>query len=153
MEGWIEDLKPTVRWGFINPRRAEVVRGGGYQFYRLAPRSVMEVGVHLGIKDYGKDSLISAGFIDSHAHFPQTPMIAAYGEQLLDWLNKYTFPMELKYSDKEFARSVAKVFLQENLRNGIICGCIYCTVYPQSVDALFEEAEKLGMRLAAGGSP
>ena len=102
------------------------------------------------IKDYGKDSLISAGFIDSHVHYPQTPMIAASGEQLFDWLNKYTFPTEQKYSDKEFARSVAKVFLQENLRNGITCGCIYCTVYPQSVDALFEEAEKLGMRLAAG---
>jgi guanine deaminase len=102
------------------------------------------------IKDYGKDSLISAGFIDSHVHFPQTCMIAAYGEQLLNWINKYAFPTELKYSDKEFARSVAKVFLQENLRNGITCGCIYCTVYPQSVDALFEEAEKLGMRLAAG---
>ena len=43
------------------------------------------------IKNYGKDSLISAGFIDSHVHFPQTPMIAAYGEQLLDWFNKYTF--------------------------------------------------------------
>jgi len=102
------------------------------------------------IKDYGKDSLISAGFIDSHVHFPQTPMIAAYGEQLLDWLNKYTFPTEQRYSYKEFARSVAKVFLRENLRNGITCGCVYCTVYPQSVDALFEEAEKLGMRLAAG---
>jgi guanine deaminase len=102
------------------------------------------------VKDYGSNSLISAGFIDSHVHFPQTPMIAAYGEQLLDWLNKYTFPTEQKYSDKEFARSVAKVFLQENLRNGITCGCVYCTVYPQSVDALFEEAEKLGMRLAAG---
>ena len=102
------------------------------------------------MKNYGKDALISAGFIDSHVHFPQTPMIAAYGAQLLDWLNKYTFPTEQKYSDKEFARSVAKVFLRENLRNGITCGCVYCTVYPQSVDALFEEAEKLGMRIAAG---
>jgi guanine deaminase len=102
------------------------------------------------VLNYGKDSLISAGFIDSHVHFPQTPMIAAYGEQLLDWLNKYTFPTEQKYADKEFARSVAKVFLRENLRNGITCGCVYCTVYPQSVDALFEEAEKLGLRLAAG---
>ena len=102
------------------------------------------------VKNYGPDSLISAGFIDSHVHFPQTPMIAAYGEQLLDWLNKYTFPTEQKYADKEFARSVAKVFLRENLKNGITSGCVYCTVYPQSVDALFEEAEKLGMRLAAG---
>jgi guanine deaminase len=102
------------------------------------------------VKEFGKDTLILAGFIDSHVHFPQTPMIAAYGEQLLDWLNKYTFPTEQKYADKEFARDVAKVFLRENLRNGITSGCVYCTVYPQSVDALFEEAEALGMRLAAG---
>src|SRR5262245_58325613 len=102
------------------------------------------------IRNYGRDSLISAGFIDSHVHYPQVPMVAAYGEQLLSWLNTYTFPMEQKYSDKEFARSVAKTFLQENLRNGITCACVYCTVHPQSVDALFEEAEKLGLRLAAG---
>lgn len=102
------------------------------------------------VRSYGKDALISAGFIDSHVHFPQTPMIAAYGEQLLDWLNKYTFPTEQKYADKDYARAVAKVFLRENLRNGITCGCVYCTVYPQSVDALFEEAEALGLRIAAG---
>src|ERR1700752_416266 len=102
------------------------------------------------IKDYGKDSLICAGFIDSHVHFPQTPMIAAFGEQLLDWLNKYTFPTERKYADKAFASSVAKVFLNEQLKNGITTSCVYCTVFPQSVDALFEEAERLGMRIAAG---
>ena len=102
------------------------------------------------IRNYGKDSLISAGFIDSHVHYPQTPMIAAHGEQLLDWLNTYTFPVERQYSDKDFARSVAKVFLRESLKNGITSACVYCTVHPQSVDTLFEEAEKLGMRLAAG---
>jgi guanine deaminase len=102
------------------------------------------------IKENGKDTLMVAGFIDSHVHFPQTPMIAAYGEQLLDWLNKYTFPTEQKYADKAFASEVAKVFLAENVKNGITSGCVYCTVYPQSVDALFEEAEKYGMRLAAG---
>lgn len=102
------------------------------------------------IRRFGKDSLISAGFIDSHVHYPQTPMIAAFGTQLLDWLNKYTFPTEEKFSDKEHARDVAKVFLGECLRNGITSASVYCTVYPQSVDALFEEAEKLGMRLAAG---
>ena len=102
------------------------------------------------IRDFGRDALISAGFIDSHVHFPQTPMIAAHGAQLLDWLNRYTFPTELKYIDKEFARTVARVFLRENLRNGITTSCVYCTIHPQSVDALFEEAEKLGLRLAAG---
>jgi len=130
---------PSSRW-----RTALITDFGPAQ--HVLPR----LPANAGIKNYGRDSLISAGFIDSHVHFPQTPMIAAYGEQLLDWLTNYTFPTELKYSDKDFARSVARVFLQENLRNGITSACVYCTVYPQSVDALFEEAEKLGMRIAAG---
>ena len=132
------------------PDAIVVMSGGKITDFGPAEQIVGKLPAGTDVRNYGKDSLISAGFIDSHVHFPQTPMIAAYGEQLLDWLNKYTFPTEQKYSDKEFARSVAKVFLQENLRNGITSGCVYCTVYPQSVDALFEEAEKLGMRLAAG---
>jgi len=102
------------------------------------------------IENYGTDSLISAGFLDSHVHFPQTPMIAAFGTQLLDWLNTYTFPTERRYKDKAFASSVAKVFLEECLRNGITTSCVYATVFPESVDALFEEAERLGMRIATG---
>src|SRR5690348_1419751 len=54
------------------------------------------------VRDFGKDALISAGFIDTHVHFPQTPMIASYGAQLLDWLNQYTFPAELKFADKAY---------------------------------------------------
>jgi guanine deaminase len=42
------------------------------------------------------------------------------------------------------------MFLAECLKNGITTSSVYCTVFPQSVDALFEEAERLGMRLAAG---
>lgn len=102
------------------------------------------------VRDWGRDALISAGFVDSHVHYPQTPMIASHGAQLLDWLNRYTFPTELKYADKAFARDVARVFLQENLRNGITTSCVYCTVHAHSVDVLFEEAEKIGLRLAAG---
>lgn len=109
-----------------------------------------ELPAGIKIRNYGPDALISAGFLDSHVHFPQTPMIAAFGAQLLDWLNKYTFPTERKYADKAFAASVAKVFLAECLKNGITTSCVYCTVFPQSVDALFEEAERLGLRIAAG---
>lgn len=102
------------------------------------------------IRDFGRDALISAGFVDCHVHFPQTPMIASHGSQLLDWLERYTFPAELKFADAAYARKVAHTFLQESLRNGITTSCVYCTVHPHSVDALFEEAERLGLRLAAG---
>jgi len=102
------------------------------------------------IKNCGPDTLMMAGFIDGHVHFPQTPMIGANGDQLLDWLDRFAFPTEQRFSDPGYAREVAKVFLRENLRNGITTASVFSTVYPQSVDALFEEAEKLGLRLATG---
>ena len=43
----------------------------------------------LEVRRVGGDALISAGFVDTHVHYPQTPMIAAYGAQLLDWLERY----------------------------------------------------------------
>ncbi len=96
------------------------------------------------------DHLIMAGFVDSHVHFPQAEIIASYGEQLLTWLNRYTFPAEMKYQDASYAREKAKFFLQENLRNGVTTSSVYCTVHPQSVDALFEEATALNMRMTGG---
>ena len=95
-------------------------------------------------------ALVSAGFVDCHVHYPQLAVIGAGGKPLLDWLTGYTFAAEERFGDASYARSVARAYLRENLRNGITSGCVYCTVYPQSVDALFEEAEALGMRLAAG---
>ena len=102
------------------------------------------------IENYGPDALISPGFVDTHVHFPQTSMIASPGGQLLDWLERYTFPAELKFADPEVARRTARLFLRECLRNGITTSCVYCTVHPHSVDALFEEAERLGLRIAGG---
>lgn len=99
---------------------------------------------------YGHDKLIMAGFIDCHVHYPQTQIIGAFGEQLLDWLDKYTFVAEQQFADEEHAREVAKVFLEECLRAGTTSAAVYCTVHPQSVDAFFEESEALGMRMIAG---
>ena len=119
---------------------------------RVGPASEVaaELPNRVAVRDWGRSALICAGFIDCHVHFPQTTIIAAHGLRLLDWLNKHTFPAELAFADRAFATEVARVFLRESLRNGITTSCVYCTVHPHSVDALFEEAEKLGLRLAAG---
>ena len=96
--------------------------------------------------------LILAGFVDAHIHYPQTGIIASYGAQLMEWLEKYTFPEELKFSDPHYARGIAETFLDEILRNGTTTASVYCTVHPQSVDALFEAAASRGLRMAAGKS-
>ena len=95
-------------------------------------------------------ALLMAGFVDCHAHYPQTPIIASYGEQLLDWLTKYTFPTEAKFADPEVGKATAEIYLDECLRNGITTAAVYCTVHPQSVDAFFTAAEARNLRMAAG---
>lgn len=97
-----------------------------------------------------KDSLIMPGFVDTHIHFPQTEVIAAYGEQLLQWLNKYTFPAESKFKDKTYAKNIAEQFLNELLRAGTTTALVFGTVHKQSVDAFFEVCEKRNLRMIAG---
>jgi guanine deaminase len=96
------------------------------------------------------DALITPGFIDTHVHFPQTGMVASYGEQLLDWLNNYTFPCESQFADKAHSDEVARIFLEELLRNGTTTALVFASVHPESVEALFEAAERLDLRLIAG---
>lgn len=97
-----------------------------------------------------KNKLISAGFIDTHIHFPQTEMIASYGEQLLDWLNNYTFPEEGKFADPVHAQRVANLFLDELLRNGTTTAMVFGTVHKASVEAFFSESDKRNTRMIAG---
>jgi len=97
-----------------------------------------------------RDALITPGFIDSHIHYPQTGMIASYGEQLLDWLNSYTFPTERQFEDKAHASDVAGIFLKELLRNGTTTALVFGSVHKQSVDAFFEAACALNLRMIAG---
>jgi guanine deaminase len=96
------------------------------------------------------DKLIMPGFIDTHIHYPQTAMVAAYGEQLLEWLSKYTFPTEAKFKDKNYAAEIAIAFLDELLKNGTTTALVFAAVFPESVDAFFEEAERRNLRMIAG---
>ncbi|UVE16411.1 guanine deaminase [Pseudomonas sp. LS44] len=103
----------------------------------------------IDVQEY-RDALITPGFIDTHIHYPQTGMIASYGEQLLDWLNTYTFPTEQQFADKAHAADVAGIFLKELLRNGTTTALVFGSVHKQSVDAFFEAAEALDLRMIAG---
>ena len=103
----------------------------------------------LPITEY-RDRLIVSGFIDTHIHFPQTEMIASYGEQLLEWLSTYTFPTERKFADRNYALEIASIFLDELLRNGTTTALVFTAVFPQSTDAFFEEAQRRHLRMIAG---
>ncbi len=109
------------------------------------------IGEYAGAKvtDYS-GYLITPGFIDAHIHYPQTEMVAAYGEQLLDWLDKYTFPTERKFQDVDHCRAIASFFLDELIRNGTTTALVLPAVFPQSVEAFFEEAQQRRLRMICG---
>lgn len=99
--------------------------------------------------DYG-DDLILPGFVDGHVHYPQIGVIASFGAQLLDWLEKYTFPEEARFSDPDYARDTAKLFLDLLVANGTTTAAVYCTVHPESADAFFAESTSRNLRMIAG---
>ncbi len=101
------------------------------------------------LHDYGHD-LILAGFVDAHVHYPQTAMIASWGKRLIDWLNSYTFPEEMKFGDRAYADLIANRYLDLTLANGTTTVSSFCTIHPESVDALFSAAQTRGQRLVAG---
>ena len=94
--------------------------------------------------------IIVPGFVDTHVHYPQVDRIAAHGAQLLEWLETHIFPAELCFADKVHADEAAAFFLTELLRNGTTSALVFPTVHATSVDALFEAAERRGMRIVSG---
>ena len=96
------------------------------------------------------DSLILPGFIDLHVHYPQTQIIGAYGKQLIDWLNRYTFVAEQQFADIGHAREVSNFFLDECLRVGTTTAMVYGTSHAHSVEVFFAAAAKRNLRMIAG---
>jgi guanine deaminase len=101
------------------------------------------------VQDMGA-ALITAGFVDAHVHYPQTAIIASWGKRLIDWLNSYTFPEEIRFADPAYAAEIAARYFDLTLANGTTTVCSYCTIHPASVDAMFSEAQRRGLRVMAG---
>ena len=66
--------------GLVVMRDGHIIDVGDYS--AVAPRHDLSGG----LEEY-PDCLIMPGFIDCHAHYVQSPMIASYGDTLLEWLN------------------------------------------------------------------
>ncbi len=94
--------------------------------------------------------LIMPGFIDTHIHFPQVQVIASWGAQLLDWLNTYTFPEESRFNQQGHAPAMADAFLNILTDHGTTTAVAFCSVHPESAEALFSAAHARNMAMVAG---
>ena len=101
------------------------------------------------ITDHGQ-GLILPGFVDAHAHYPQTAIIASWGKRLIDWLNTYTFPEEARFADPAYATAIAARYFDLLLSHGTTTVASFGTIHPESVTAFFTQAQARGLRVLAG---
>jgi len=125
----------------VKDRRIAAIGPAGELMPQLPPEAAVE---------HYADKLIMPGFIDPHIHYPQTQVIASYGAQLLEWLEKYTFVEEQKFADPQHASRNAEFFLDELARNGTTTAVAYCSAHPSSAEALFAAAHRRNVGMVAG---
>lgn len=131
----------TMEQGFLVCKNG-VVEG----VYEELPQEYSEIPV----KDYGK-KLIIPGLIDLHMHAPQYTYRGLHMDlELLEWLNKYTFPAEAKYEDPEYARVTYGRFVDRMVKSATTRACIFATVHREATEILMELLEEAGLHTMVG---
>jgi guanine deaminase len=97
-----------------------------------------------------RGGLVLPGFVDTHVHFPQARVIGALGMPLLDWLEQSALPEEAKLGDTAYAGTVATDFVRCVAGAGTTTALVFGAHFAPAVDALFAEADRVGLRITSG---
>ena len=139
---------------FIADKALEVYEDGALVY----DETVIALGDHQTLRARHPDAesteysgaYILPGFIDTHVHYPQIPVLGAMGLRLLDWLETRTLPEESKFADADYARKAAKTFLAQLARSGTTTALVFGAHFATAMDVFFDEAIKTGLRLSSG---
>lgn len=93
--------------------------------------------------------IVLPGLVDVHAHVPQLPVCGVHPEYLLQWLEKWVFPLEARFRGAR-ARRLAADFLHEMIGHGTTTAGLYTSAWPDSVEACFEAATEAGIHAWIG---
>ncbi|XP_068619899.1 guanine deaminase [Battus philenor] len=139
----------SVSKGFLTVEYGKITRIGSTVQYNLLEASEDLKGFHKVILN--QDQLLIPGFVDCHTHAPQFPNIGlGLDRPLLEWLDLYTFPLESKYVDIEFARRIYEQVVQRLIINGTTTACYFGSLHLEGTLQLVESVIKHGQRALVG---
>uniref|UniRef100_A0A8C5GFL3 Guanine deaminase-like n=1 Tax=Gouania willdenowi TaxID=441366 RepID=A0A8C5GFL3_GOUWI len=103
------------------------------------------------VKQMAQHEFFMPGMVDTHIHAPQYSYAGtALDLPLLQWLNKYTFPVEARFEDLKFAQQIYNQVVKRTLRNGTTTACYFATIHTDASLLLGQIANDLGQRALVG---
>ena len=97
------------------------------------------------------DQYLLPGMVDLHVHAPQWPQLGlALDEPLEVWLQKYTFPLEARYADLDFATAVYESLVDGLLANGTTTVMYYASIHLPATRALADICLRRSQRALIG---
>ncbi len=101
------------------------------------------------VVDYSS-AILLPGFIDTHVHLPQWPIIGLGGGELLEWLQTRVFPSEAQYANPDIARLRSAQFFRDALACGTTAMAVYCSPFYTATHEAFRAAAESGIRAVMG---
>ncbi|HHA1987036.1 guanine deaminase [Enterobacter ludwigii] len=103
------------------------------------------------LTELSSDQYLLPGLIDLHVHAPQWPQMGkALDKPLEKWLNDYTFPLEARYADVDFARRNYTELVSALLANGTTTAVYFATLHTESSVELARLCLAQGQRALVG---
>lgn len=111
---------------------------------------IPETFAGLNIEDYG-DMMIIPGMTDLHIHAPQY-IFRGLGMdlELLEWLERNTFPEEARYEDLEYADKAYDIFTEDLKHSATTRAVIFATRHTPATKLLMDKLELSGLKTYVG---
>ena len=85
-----------------------------------------------------ENAILMPGFFDMHFHWVQDDVREMPKDNLLTWLENYTFPTETKFANKTYAKKRAVEFFKRLTSTGTIGGACYSSIHEHAVEAALD---------------
>ncbi|XP_065167223.1 guanine deaminase [Atheta coriaria] len=142
----------VIENGFIIVNDSKIVGLGQHKDLENTLSTIPELStIYVPRVTLKKNQFLIPGFIDTHIHAPQYPNAGlGYDEPLLEWLNKYTYNLESKYSDLKFSEKVYNAVVNKTLSYGTTTACYFASMFKDSSLVLVNAAIDQGQRAFIG---
>lgn len=97
------------------------------------------------------DQYLLPGLVDLHIHAPQWPQLGkALDRPLEEWLQTYTFPLEARYADTAYARTVYEALVDGLVWNGTTTAVYFGTLHLPATQILADVCLRRPQRALIG---